>query len=249
MPNNKKILIIQLRPEDATANSEFAAILRAAGLKPGEVERLRAEQSDLPRPKDLAKYSAVIVGGSPFDISTPDAKKSAAQKRVESQFNDLFKEILERDFPFLGACSGAGLLGNYRGAKISGKYAEPVGGVDIALTKEGKRDKLLAGFPGAFRALAGHKEACETAPEGAVLLAKSASCPVQMFRLGENVYATQFHPEADAAEFELRIKTYKHHGYFPPQEADKLIAKVRRESTPWAQKVLFRFASFYGKVS
>ena len=109
---------------------------------------------------------------------------------------------------------GTGLLGTYCGTEISTKYSEPIGGVDIEVTAEGKQDPLLAGVTSTFRALVGHKEACAGVPAGAVLLATSKTCPVQMFRIGENVYATQFHPEADQNEFILRINAYKHHGYF-----------------------------------
>lgn len=70
-------------------------------------------------------------------------------------------------------------------------------------------------------------------------------CPVQMFRVGENVYATQFHPEADAAEIMLRIDTYRNHGYFEPHEADELKEQVRHKSVPYAHKILRRFVERY----
>ena len=52
-------------------------------------------------------------------------------------------------------------------------------------------------MPPTFDAFLGHKEAVRRLPEGAVLLASSADCPVHAFRIGRNVYATQFHPELD----------------------------------------------------
>lgn len=152
---------------------------------------------------------------------------------------------LNADFPFLGACSGSGLLGNFCGATISGRYAEPVGGTDILLTDEGKKDPLLAGLPISFRVLLGHKEACDEVPPGAVLLATSPACPVQMFRVGSNVYATQFHPEGDAEGFALRINMYKHDGYFPPETVEELIVAVADEETPEAQMILRRFVDRY----
>ena len=157
----------------------------------------------------------------------------------------LLSEIVDADFPFLGACSGSGLLGTFCGATISGRYAEAVGGTDILLTDEGKNDPLLAGFPDSFRVLLGHKEACDEVPPGAVLLASSAACPVQMFRVGSNVYATQFHPEGDAEGFSLRIRVYKNHGYFPPESADELIDSLTDEETPEAQMILRRFVDRY----
>ena len=153
----------------------------------------RVEKTGIPD-INLDNHNAIIVGGSPFDISTPVDEKSALQIDIESGFMKLFERVVEADFPFLGACSGNSLLGTYCGGVISRKFAEPVGGADITLTEEGKQDPLLEGFPTTFRVMLGHKEACEEVPPGSTLLAGSEACPVQMFRVKNNVYATQFHP-------------------------------------------------------
>ena len=139
---NKKILIIQLRPEDETADNEFEAFLKYGGLKASQVERIRAEQAPLPV-VDLGHYAGIIVGGSPYDVSKPEEEKSETQKRVERDFEKLLTKVVEADFPFLGACSGMGFLGNFCKTPISGKFSEDVGGVDITLTEEGKKDPLL----------------------------------------------------------------------------------------------------------
>jgi GMP synthase (glutamine-hydrolysing) len=240
-------LVIQLRPEDETADSELEAIRRYGGLANHEFVRMRVERTGLPE-INLADYAAIIVGGSPFDVSAPEEDKSPVQKQIESAFMKLLSEIVDVDFPFLGACSGSGLLGNFCGATISGRYAEPVGGTDILLTDEGKNDPLLTGLPNRFRVLLGHKEACDEVPPGAVLLASSAACPVQMFRVRNNVYATQFHPEGDAEGFALRINVYKHYGYFPPETVEELIMAVADEETPEAQMILRRFVDRYRKT-
>jgi GMP synthase (glutamine-hydrolysing) len=167
------------------------------------------------------------------------------QKHIESFFTRLFDQVVANDFPFLGACSGNGLLGKYCGATVSTKYAEPVGSVSVTTTEEGEKDALLAGMPKHFPALVGHKESCEDVPPGAVLLITSKPCPVQMFRVRKNIYATQFHPEADVDEFILRIKTYKNHGYFPPEKAEELIAGLRDIDTPVTKEILRRFVRRY----
>lgn len=240
---SKPFLILQLRPEDITADNEFAAIKKFGDLADHETVRVRLEQ-DFPA-FDLDEYAAIIVGGSPFDVSTPAADKSIVQRRIESGFTQLFGDIEARDFPFLGCCSGNGLLGHYCGASISGKYAEPVGGVDVSLTEAGQRDPLLTGLPTTFRVLLGHKEACDSLPPECVLLATNSACPVQMFRLKTNIYATQFHPEADAEGFTVRINAYKDYGYFAPQMAENLIHAVEKEVTPEAQSILARFVHRY----
>lgn len=240
----KPFLVIQLRPEDETTENELQSIQKFSGLSPEEIEQLRLESTPLPD-IDYSQYSGIIVGGSPFDISTPTDEKSDVQRRVEADFKTLFDYVVTHDFPFIGACSGNGLLGNYCGAAITKQFGEPVGGVDITLTEDGKADPLLRGFPNTFRALVGHKEACDDTPPNATLLASSTTCPVQMFRVRNNVYATQFHPEADASVFELRINIYKNHGYFPPETAKELIAAVRTEKTPYANEILRRFVERY----
>jgi GMP synthase (glutamine-hydrolysing) len=244
MSPSKPILILQLRPEDDASDSEFAAFLKYGRLAEADTCRLRVEKTGIPE-LSLQDYAAIIVGGSPFDISTPQDQKSANQMRIESDFVHLLDQIVPRDFPFLGACSGCGLLGSYLNTPISIRYAEPVGGVRVTLTDDGRRDPLLAGFPEQIDVLCGHKEACNELPAGATLLLTGEACPVQMFRVGENVYATQFHPEGDSEGFAVRIRAYKHHGYFPPDESEALIAAVNRQETPFARELLRRFVERY----
>jgi len=233
-----------MRPETEACDSELEAILRYGGLSREEVHRIRVEQENT-KDIDINNYSAIIAGGSPFDISIPEAKKSNTQKRVEVFFNSLFDNLIPADFPFLGACSGNGLLGRYCGASISDKYSETLRSVEVWVTDEGVKDPLLKGLPRKFSALVGHKEACDTVPPGAVLLVSSDPCPVQMFRIKKNIYATQFHPEADADEFILRIKIYKYAGYFRPEEAEELSTAIRESSTPVPKEILRRFIERY----
>ncbi len=239
----KKFLILQMRPENETADSEFKAILRVGGLDQDEVHRIRLERG-IPA-INIDDFSAIIAGGSPFDVCIPQENKSQTQKDIEAFYDQLFERVVPADFPFLGACSGNGLLGKYCGAKISKKYPEPIGSVDLVVTDEGAKDPLLKGLSKHFSALVGHKEACDDLPPGALLLVTSKPCPIQMFRVKNNIYATQFHPEADAEEFILRIKIYKNHGYFPAEEAEELIVSVRNLNTPIPKEILKRFVLNY----
>lgn len=240
---SKRFLILQLRPEDETSDSEYAAFLKYCGLAENETTRLRIEKQGIPRDLEINKYHGILVGGSPFDISTPEHEKSVIQKKIELDFRHLFGQIVSRDFPFLGACSGNGLLGSFLGTTISRRYGETVGCVSVNLTEAGKTDPLLHGFPDKINVLLGHKEACDNTPAGATLLISGNTCPVQMFRVGNNVYATQFHPEGDSEGFVLRINTYSNHGYFQPDEKHKLISEVADADTRYAQKILKRFVS------
>lgn len=244
----KPFLLLATRAEDVAAADEVSAILRHSGLRPEQLHRVRLEAGPMPE-IDLDDYSGVIVGGSPFNSSDPPEEKSPVQRRVEAELHALLDEIVDRDFPFLGACYGVGTLGSHQGAVIDGTYGEPVGAVTVELTEAGKEDPLLAGLPDRFEAYVGHKEAVARLPEHAVLLATSGPCPVQMFRVRENLYATQFHPELDHAGLRLRMTTYAEHGYFGPGELEPILARAASARLGTAHAILRRFVQRYATAA
>jgi GMP synthase (glutamine-hydrolysing) len=80
-----------------------------------------------------------------------------------------------------------------------------------------------------------------------VILASSATCPVQIFRVGSNAYATQFHPELDAPGMCTRIDVYKHAGYFEPDQADELKALAWSSDVQHPPTILREFVRRYGR--
>ncbi|WP_350003752.1 glutamine amidotransferase [Pseudarthrobacter sp. WHRI 8279] len=239
-------LLLASRAEDAAADNEYAAYLRYGGLEERELRRVRLEAAPLPD-LDLAQYSGVIVGGSPFTSSDPPEQKSPVQHRVERELSGLLDVLVARDFPFLGACYGVGTLGTHQGAVIDRTYGEPLGGVEIELTEAGLEDPVLKGMPGSFTAFTGHKEACTALPPHAVLLARSEACPVHMFRIRTNLYATQFHPELDVDGLVTRIDIYRNAGYFPPESAEDLMENARQFTVTEPMKVLRNFVDRYAR--
>jgi len=195
---------------------------------------------------DLRDWSGIWLGGGPFNYSDAEESKSPVQRRVEADLRGLLDAVTGADFPFLGACYGVGALGNHQRGVLSRRYAEPVGLVRVALTPPGRRDPLLRDLPDTFDAFTGHKEAISKLPGHAVLLASSAACPVQAFRFGANVYATQFHPELDAEGLCTRIEVYKHAGYFDPAQAEELKALARRSDVRHPPAILRAFVRRYG---
>lgn len=242
----KPFLILQLRPETEASDDEFRAILRKSGLSADQIHRIRLDQENLPEDLDLAEYSGVIVGGGPGCVSDAPDEKSDVEARIEAQVMSLMPQITQGDLPFLGCCYGIGILGKHLGGEVSkAAYSEPVGTSDCKTMPEAASDPLLKGVPSAFEAFVGHKEALQVLPEGCVHLVSSTACPYQMIRYKQNVYATQFHPEADAAGFETRIKIYKHRGYFPPEAADELIDMCRAADVTAPEKLLRNFVERY----
>lgn len=239
-----RFLLLSSRAEEIAADGEYAAFLRFSGLRADELVRVRMEQAPF-LPVALDDYDGVMVGGSPYDASTPEEKKSSAQRRVEAEISTLLDEIVERDLPFLGACYGVGTLGVHQGGVIDRRYPEPISAVTITLTGAGRRDPLLATLPDSFDAFVGHKEACSVLPPDAVLLASSPTCPVQMFRVRQNLYATQFHPELDLPGIITRIGVYRDYGYFQPKEHDDVVAGVRGADVWAPSRILAAFVRRY----
>jgi GMP synthase (glutamine-hydrolysing) len=242
----RPFLLLSIRADDAAADNEYDSFLTLAGLGEGELRRIRLDQRAL-GDVDLRDWSGIWVGGGPFNYTDPDEKKSPVQRRVEADLNRLLDAVVGTDFPFLGACYGVGALGRHQGAVLDRRYSEPVGPVRITLTAAGRSDPLLRELPEEFDAFTGHKEAISELPGHGVLLASSAGCPVQAFRFGSNVYATQFHAELDALGMCTRVDVYKHAGYFDPSEADEFKAVARRSEISHPPAILREFVRRYGR--
>jgi len=222
-------------------------MLRCSGLSERQLRRIRLEQASL-EPVDLDDWSGIILGGGPYQVSDPETVKSATQHRVEADLASLLDQVVRLDFPFLGACYGIGTLGRHQGAIVDRTYGEPLGGTFIELTPAGRRDPLFQVADSPFGAYCGHKEAIRVLPKHAVTLATSPSCPVQAFRIGSRVYATQFHPELDLAGLATRIQIYRHAGYFPPDQADAVLAAARASGVTRAPELLARFVELFARI-
>jgi GMP synthase (glutamine-hydrolysing) len=244
----KPFLLLAIRAEDAAADNEYESFLACTGLGERDLRRHRLEQRALGN-LDLRDWSGIFLGGGPFNSSDREELKSPVQRRVESDLRELLERVTAADFPFLGACYGIGILGSHQGAVVDRRYAEPVGAVTVTLTSDGRQDPLLRGLPATFDAFTGHKEAISVLPRHAALLAGSPACPVQAFRVGSHVYATQFHPELDAAGLCTRIDVYKHAGYFEPEQADALKAQAYRSNVTCPPAILHQFVQRYATAS
>lgn len=243
----KRFLILQLRPETDASDAEYASILNRSGLSADRTHRIRLDCEDLPEGLDVTDYSGVIVGGGPGCVSDDPATKSALDTKVEAAVLGLMPQITARDHPFMGCCYGLGVLATHLDGDVSkAQFGEPVGPSTCHLTDAGKQDPLTAELAPVFDAFVGHKEAVQALPDGCVHLVSSDPCPIQMIRWGQNVYATQFHPEANAADFEQRINIYKDHGYFPPEDAQTLIESCHSADVTQPGEILRRFVERYG---
>lgn len=242
----KPFLLLATRDDDEAADDEYQGFLQSGALEPSDLVRVRLEAGPMP-PIDLDDYSGIIVGGSPYNASDPPVMKTEVQTRVERELGALIDEVVDRDYPFFGACYGIGLLTSHLGGVVDDSFPETAGPTRVSLTSDGETDQLFGRLERQFDAFVGHKEACALLPQGAVLLASGGECPVQAFRIGANVYATQFHPELSRESILTRIRIYHDNGYFEPTAygdvVDAINASNVTEPAALVRAFVERFAS------
>jgi GMP synthase (glutamine-hydrolysing) len=242
----KPFLLLSIRGERAAADDEYAAFCRFLDVDHTGLHRRHLGVEPLGA-VSLDDWAGIILGGGSFTYSDPEESKSLAQHRAERDLVRLLDLVVAADFPFLGACYGIGTLGAHQGGLVDRRYPEPVGPLSVTVTPEGAADPLFAGVPEEFTAYGGHKEGLSRLPEDAVLMATSEACPVQAFRVGRNVYATQFHPELDAIGIHTRIDVYSTYGYFDPSESAALHAAADEVKVTHPMTLLANFRARYGQ--
>lgn len=222
----KPFLLVSTRPEDEAVEAEYRCFQTVTGLTEAELEQVRLDMLGLPE-IDVRDYAGIFVAGSPYGTTTPDDRKSATQKRTEQELVQIFNDVEEHQVPCLTTGFGSEVAAVVRGGLVTTKYGEWSQIVDIMLTLEGREDPILEGFPFEFPTYVGHREAVEVVPEGAVVLARSLTCPVQMMRMGERFWATQFNPELDSDAIRGRLRSYEDAGYPGTDDLDSLVLMGR----------------------
>jgi GMP synthase (glutamine-hydrolysing) len=240
------LLYVCVRPQRGAAEAEYESFRTGARL-----ERNQLESHDLvrePLPADaVQRYAGFFVGGSPFNMTDPESAKTEAQRRLEAELAHLASAAAEPDGPaVLFTCYGIGVATRVLGGEVSRAHPEDTGPTTIALTPEGQRDAVFGGLASRFTALTAHKEGSAVPPPGAVLLATNEDCPVQAYRYGDHLYATQFHPEPSAQAFTERMAVYRDDGYFASEDYEVISARVRAASITEPARVLREFARRFG---
>ena len=135
------------------------------------------------------------------------------------------------------------------GGTVSRAWPEDTGPVAVELTRDGQSDPLFGGLATRFTALTAHKEGAAEVPPGSVLLATNEACPVQAYRAGDRLYATQFHPEPTTRDFTERMAVYRNDGYFEADAYDTIAGRVLAASVTEPARLLRTFARMFGPAA
>ncbi|MDR7184751.1 GMP synthase (glutamine-hydrolyzing) [Microbacterium trichothecenolyticum] len=236
------LLYVCVRPQLGAAAAEYESFRTAMHL-----DESRLARHDLvrdPLPDDVfERYSGFLVGGSPFNVTDPESTKTDAQRRLEAGLARIAERTATGDGPAaLFTCYGIGIATRTLGGTVSRAFPEDTGPVAVALTKQASAHPLFGALANRFTALTAHKEGTESLPPGAVLLARNDGCPVQAYRVGDRLYATQFHPEPTTKAFTERMAVYRDDGYFDSADYDAIAGRVLAASVTEPTRLLRAFA-------
>jgi len=207
------VLYVCVRPERSAADAEHRSFARDLGF--ARLDRLDLLHASL-ETVEWEQYDGFVIGGSPFNVT--DAAKSDVQRTVERDLERIAQRAIDGTVAALFTCYGIGVVTRMLGGRVTMDHPERVQAARIRLTAEGASDALFGPNSPEMTVFTAHKESAATTPPGAVLLATNDACPVQAYRVGEHLHATQFHPEASPQDFADRMAVYRASGYFDASE-------------------------------
>ena len=183
----------------------------------------------LPQPDYI---SAVIVSGSHANVT----EKLPWMERIIYWCNSAAK----RHIPMLGICFGHQLLARAFGGRAGFNPAGlEIGLSDIHLTAAAKSDALFNILPRRFPAFTSHEQTVLKLPADAEILAFSDKDKHHAFRLKENIWGVQFHPEFNCQISTAYISRHRNDLLADQQDPSGLIASCK--DSEWGTLLLKQF--------
>jgi GMP synthase-like glutamine amidotransferase len=141
-------------------------------------------------PDSMADYDAMMVMGGPMDVWDEDTLPwLALEKQAIRDW------VVVQGRPFLGICLGHQLLAEVIGGTVGLMDAPEVGVCDVALTEQGREDRLFGDIATRFACLQWHGAEVKMLPATAVVSAVNAAGAIEAFRYGPRAFGLQFHVE------------------------------------------------------
>lgn len=185
----------------------------------------------------VESFDAAVILGGPMNVYEEDKYPHLT---VE---NELIKEILAREIPFLGFCLGGQLLAKAVGGIVTKNQTKEIGNYEIKLTEAGRRDELFQGFEQVIPVFQWHEDTFSI-PDGAVKLAESKVCANQCFKFGKNAYALQFHLEVTKNMLNDWIKEYQEELFAANLDPQDLLREFGEKEETYKRLAYLLFSNF-----
>lgn len=187
----------------------------------------------LPEPRDFA---ATVVTGSGAMVTDREPWSEAAAVWLRHAVRD--------GHPVFGVCYGHQLLAHGLGGRVDwNPRGREIGTVRVETTGQAASDPLLGPAGAGFHAQATHLQTVVAPPDGATVLARSALDDCHAFRVGDDAWGVQFHPEFSTAAMRAyiaaRADALRAEGQCP-RRLDREVS-----AAPQARAVLRRFVARY----
>ncbi|NDD90695.1 type 1 glutamine amidotransferase [bacterium] len=181
--SSRPILIVQHAPHEHPA--ALRRVLATQGIPTQWIHPYRGDP--YPSSEDIA--GVVSLGG-------PMSSNDESEHPWIKQELKLLQKTFQSGLPILGICLGGQLLARALGKRVITNPVAEVGWFPLELTPEGLKDRILPSASENPTVYHYHFETFEI-PDGAQCLAKSGGCERQAYKLNDQTYGLQFHPEAD----------------------------------------------------
>jgi GMP synthase-like glutamine amidotransferase len=183
----------------------------------------RAFEAHLPSPDEISRFSAFVVTGSKADAHGDEPWVVALRKTIVA--------ISQQSVRLLGVCFGAQVISVALGG-VSGRAGAgwELGFKPIAFTGKGVL-KSVQGLAPLTYEMEYHRDRISRLPPGALLLASSPNCSVEMYQIpatAPRVLAVQFHPEFDEAYNRASLAYKKTAALVPSDVADAALETLAR---------------------
>lgn len=144
--------------------------------------------AEIPESLPLEAAAGLVVLGGPMN-----ADEAAAYPFLLPEL-DWIRQAVQRQLPTLGICLGAQLLAKALGKPVYRNPVKEIGWYEVELMPSAGDDRLFQGRGPVETVFQWHGDTFDL-PDGAIHLARGASCPNQAFRVGPSAYGVQFHVE------------------------------------------------------
>ncbi len=227
-PAKKRFAVLDC--EDAVKWDGHAIALSRLLGRAGETwEHHRCWSGELPDLREIHTYQGLVVTGSHYSTRDDHAHPwIGALKRF------IAKTVVHGGVKVYGACFGCQVIAEALGGTVAPNtcglpfvlkretvvltesftdrpaFAAALAAFPpTALRKTGRSEKKNGGAaPARLAVLQAHGDCVVSLPNGATLLGSSATAPIEMFALGEDVLAVQGHPELDAGAMLANIAPF-----------------------------------------